>query len=146
MFVGTFHYAAPEQFEVEATIDERTDIYSLGIILYEMLSGTDPFGLGLNIHQQMISGMSWVLAHASKPPVPLRLHKSCEQVLPGLEAAVMRCLQKSPDERFASVGELKLALQAAVEPRDSTRTFPPLSHSQSEETIPQTPNLSLIHL
>ena len=142
MFVGTFHYAAPEQFEVEATIDERTDIYSLGIILYEMLSGTDPFGLGLNIHQQMISGMSWVLAHASKPPVPLKLHKSCEQVLPGLEAAVMRCLQKSPDERFASVGELKLALQVAVEPRDSTRTFPPLSHSQSEETIPQTPNPS----
>ena len=51
MFLGTYHYAAPEQLEVEKDLDGRADIYSLGIILYEMLSGTDPFGLGLNTQQ-----------------------------------------------------------------------------------------------
>ena len=112
MFIGTFHYASPEQLAAETDLDGRSDIYSLGIILYEMLSGTDPFGLGLNINY--ISGMSWALAHSSKAPTPLRSQPGCEQLSPELEAVVMRCLQKVPRERWKSVDELKRALQAAV--------------------------------
>jgi serine/threonine-protein kinase len=111
IFLGTYHYAAPEQLEVDKDLDGRADIYNLGIILYEMLSGTDPFGFGLNARN--ISAMKWALAHTSKQPQPL-LQLGLEQVSPELEAVVMRCLQKSPDERFASVDELKRALQAAV--------------------------------
>ena len=111
MFIGTCHYAAPEQFDFAKDLDGRADIYSLGIILYEMLAGTDPFGLGFNL--QEISAMSWLMAHISKPPVPLRSQPGLEQLEPELEAVVMRCLQKAPDERFASVDELKRALQAA---------------------------------
>jgi len=112
MFIGTYHYASPEQLKVEKELDGRADIYSLGIILYEVLSGTDPFGLGLNIHN--ISGASWVSAHTSKQPIPLRSQPGCEQLSPELETVVMRCLQKEAFERFASVDELKRELLAAV--------------------------------
>ena len=115
MFLGTFHYASPEQLTVEKDLDGRADIYSLGIIIYEMLSGTDPFGLGFNIvNEAPISNISWALAHTSNPPVPLRRQPGLSQISPELETVVMRCLKKIPNERFASVGELKLALQAAI--------------------------------
>jgi serine/threonine-protein kinase len=111
-FLGTCHYAAPEQLAVEKDLDGRADIYSLGIILYEMLSGTDPFGLGFNTNK--VSEIAWTLAHASKPPVPLYEQPGLGQLKPELEAVVMRCLQKAPNERFASVDELNRALKAAA--------------------------------
>jgi serine/threonine-protein kinase len=111
-FIGTFRYAAPEQLRVANNLDERADIYSLGIILYEMLSGTDPFGFG--VKAQLATGMSWAMAHRTKLPVPLRSQPGCEHLSSQLEAVVMRCLQKAPNERFASVEELNRALQVAV--------------------------------
>lgn len=112
VFLGTYHYAAPEQLEVEKDLDERADIYSLGIIIYEMLSGTDPFGLSFIGNK--ISNLAWAVAHTSKPPLPLREQLGCEQLSPELEAVVMQCLEKAPRERFGSVDELKKALQAAT--------------------------------
>ena len=88
MFLGTYRYAAPEQFEVGKDLDERADIYSLGLILYGMLSGTDPFGFGATAHH--ISGGAWAIAHVSQRLVPLRQQRGCEQLSPELEAVVMR--------------------------------------------------------
>jgi serine/threonine protein kinase len=138
VFIGTFHYAAPEQFEIEKNLDGRADIYSLGIILYEMLSGTDPFGLGLNIRN--IGDMTWALAHTSKQPVPLLEQANCGQMSPELEAVVMRCLQKAPTQRFASVEQLNRALQAAQ------KTSPPLQTSlrPREESIDVSSETKLI--
>ncbi len=111
MFVGTFHYAAPEQLRVAKNLDERADIYSLGMILYEMLSGTDPFGFA--IKAPSTTEAFWALAHTNMLPTPLRSQPDCEQLSPELEAVVMRCLQKAANHRFASVDELYQALQAA---------------------------------
>lgn len=72
-----------------------------------MLSETDPFGRGLN--KNKISEMSWDVAHTTKQPQP-----GCGHIEPQLQAVVMRCLQKAPDERFTTVDELKRVLQAAV--------------------------------
>lgn len=134
MFIGTYHYASPEQLRVRRDLDGRADIYSLGMILYEMLSGTDAFGLGLNIRN--ISAMSWASAHTSKQPTPLRLQPGLSQLSPKLEAVVMRCLQKAPEQRFASVDELKQALVAAV-----AATHPPIPPEQasSDPIEPLTP-------
>lgn len=136
MFIGTFHYAAPEQFEVEADLDERADIYSLGIILYEMISGTDPFGLGFSTRENMISGMTWVFAHASKPLVPLRSQPGLSHLSPQLEAVVMQCLQKPPADRFTSVAELHQALQTAIAVgRRSSSATSPNQTSFNQKTI-----------
>jgi serine/threonine-protein kinase len=111
-FIGTFRYAAPEQLRAANTIDARADIYSLGVILYELLSGTDPFGFGAQAYS--ITGMGWAMAHKTKQPIPLRLQPGCEHLSPQLEAAVMQCLQKSPSDRFASVEQLKQVLKATI--------------------------------
>jgi WD40 repeat protein/tRNA A-37 threonylcarbamoyl transferase component Bud32 len=108
-FLGTCHYAAPEQFSVRRAVDERTDIYSLGVILYEMLTGVDPFGF--NYRYQPVANEAWFAAHTSTAPLPLRSHPSCQHLPPALEAMVLRCLEKSPDDRFPSVAALSQALQ-----------------------------------
>lgn len=143
-FLGTCHYAAPEQLAGAKDIDERADIYSLGLTIYEMLAGVDPFGF--NFRDNRVSGETWLLAHATKSPQPLRSQPGCEQFSPQLEAVVMKCLQKSPQERFASVQELDRALQAAVSlsgitVSDAAPSFALTSkNSQSAKTIARTSN------
>lgn len=143
VFIGTFHYAAPEQFELGTEVDERADIYSLGVILYEMLTGTDPFGFNFRRHNNTISGMSWVFAHASKPPIQLRSQPHCEHFSLQLEAVVMRCLQKSPRDRFASVDELSRAMQAAAAIDLANNTIVPgLGAATTIATLPHAPSPS----
>ena len=120
-FLGTCHYASPEQFAGAKDLDERADIYSLGLIMYEMLTGFDPFGF--NFRDNRVSGETWLLAHASKSPQPLRSQPHCEHLSQQLEAVVMQCLQKSPQERFASAQELCQALQAAVSQKPEIATI-----------------------
>ncbi|NJO40637.1 MAG: protein kinase [Cyanobacteria bacterium CRU_2_1] len=133
MFLGTYRYAAPEQFEVGTDLDERADIYSLGIILYEMLSGTDPFGFGEAVYQ--LSGGTWAIAHSSKPVQPLRHQIGCAHFSPELEAVVMRCLQKSPSDRFSSVTELDGALKSAALGEDD-RTLGAYPPNFADTTLP----------
>ncbi|HEY9643535.1 MAG TPA: serine/threonine-protein kinase [Coleofasciculaceae cyanobacterium] len=110
VFLGTCHYAPPEQFNLAGDVDERADIYSLGMILYEMLTGVDPFGF--NFRQHRVSNEKWLSAHARTTPLPMRLEADCEPIPAALEAIVRRCLEKRPEDRFASVTELSEALQS----------------------------------
>jgi eukaryotic-like serine/threonine-protein kinase len=115
-FLGTLRYASPEQMMGDRDLDGRSDVYSLGVILYEMLSGADPFGF--NIQPRQMSEASWVIAHTSGQPVPLRTQAGCAHLSPELEAITLRCLEKTPDLRFGSVAELNLALQAVLNATD----------------------------
>jgi len=133
MFLGTYRYAAPEQFEVGKDLDERADIYSLGLILYEMLSGTDPFGFGATAHH--ISGGTWAIAHVSQRLVPLRQQRGCKQLSPELEAVVMRCLHKAPHQRFSSVDELRLAVQQFVVPESAGLSHPSAIRQPAEKPM-----------
>uniref|UniRef100_UPI0011775EC4 serine/threonine protein kinase n=1 Tax=Calothrix rhizosoleniae TaxID=888997 RepID=UPI0011775EC4 len=145
-FVGTFRYAAPEQLQNDENLDERSDIYSLGLLIYEMLSGVDPFGLTAKGNKA--SETSWVLAHTHEQPLPLRsslLQPDSEYISPQLEAVVMKCLRKKPEERFATVDELNQALQIAAKSQrgnissshiPDTLIIEPLQHKGSnDETI-----------
>lgn len=87
--IGTPLYMAPEQI-IGGRIDNRSDIYSLGIMLYEMISGAPPFYQG-NIEYH----------HVHTPPPPLS-----DSISKRLREAIMKCIRKEPDERFQSVGEI----------------------------------------
>jgi serine/threonine protein kinase len=124
LFMGTCHYASPEQFNPLEAVDERSDIYSLGVILYEMLTGLDPFGF--DFRQQRVSNDVWLSAHLRQSPLPIRIQPNCEQIPAELEEIVLCCLEKSPAKRFASVTQLGAALQTiGTETISSPRLFMP---------------------
>ncbi len=98
---GTPHYMAPEQIERDPDIDARTDIYNAGIILYESLTGRTP-ARGERVDEVIHSTLH------ETPPAPSSLMPS---IPPLLEQTVMRCLEKRPEDRIASAGELVRLLQ-----------------------------------
>lgn len=102
---GTPAYMSPEQLEMKP-VSERTDVYALGLMLYEMLTGTSAF-TGENAIE---IAMQQIRQQPTRPTVIV-------PTIPGrLEAAVLKCLEKDPEERFASVEELGAALERAIAP------------------------------
>ena len=99
LFIGTMTYAAPEQFLGHA--DTRSDIYAVGVMLFQMLAGQPPF------HAATPTGL--MRMHEDTPP-PLELLKG---VPAPLVAVVERCLQKSPDDRYQHAAELLGGLESA---------------------------------
>ncbi len=99
-FIGTPLYMSPEQCRSKAEIDQRTDIYSLGCILYEMVCARPPFV------DQTVGDL--IIAHSTTPPpAPRSLQPA---LAPALERIILRALAKQPDERYPTMGEFAGAL------------------------------------
>ncbi|MEM1418534.1 MAG: serine/threonine-protein kinase, partial [Myxococcota bacterium] len=98
--VGTPAYAAPERLRGDESRDPRMDLYSLGVVLYEMLAGRRPFDAP--------TFRELALRVRNDPAPPLRLHRP--DIPPALEAVVARALSKSRDHRHGSAQELAAAL------------------------------------
>jgi serine/threonine protein kinase len=103
LFVGTIDYAAPEQIK-GWPVDARADVYALGCMLFEMVSGQPPF--------RRENEYATMYAHTSEPPPALS--SMVAGVPPALDAVIVRALAKEPDDRFPSAGDLSRAVNAAV--------------------------------
>jgi serine/threonine protein kinase len=118
--IGTPIYMSPEQCAAQA-VDHRTDIYSFGILAFEMLVGRVPFAG--KVMTQVIG------AHLHKePPVPSETAES-DQIPANLDSLILRCLAKQPDERFQSASELH---QEILSVQESIGEMPATSRRQVE--------------
>jgi serine/threonine-protein kinase len=134
--LGTSDYIAPEQAQ-GLPVDEHSDVYSLGVVLYEMLTNEVPF-----------SGENFVavaMRHINDPPPPIRDKRP--DVPPRVEAAVHRAMAKDPDERFPSMTDFCRELEACLaEVRSGTHTqvaAPARARARRRRAWPRVPILPL---
>jgi tetratricopeptide (TPR) repeat protein len=115
--LGTPTYMAPEQAAADTALDHRADIYALGVVAYEMLSGQPPFTAR--------TPQGLIAAHVTLAPDPVGRYR------PGipaeLAAAVMRCLEKHPADRWQSAEDLLAHLDSASRPTPSGGVAPTLA-------------------
>jgi len=119
IFVGKFKYCSPEQLgmlDAGERIDGRSDIYSFGLVLYEMLTGVAPF--------QAETPHQYLLMQTQQMPPPLRQANPTAVVPPQLEALIFRALAKNRDRRFSSAYEFARALEAALPALPQTVELP----------------------
>jgi eukaryotic-like serine/threonine-protein kinase len=120
MALGTPSYMAPEQAVGDKEVDHRADIYSVGVVAYELLAGRRPF-TG-NTPQAVVA------AQMTETPVDLRTHRP--GVPDGLAHLVMRALERRPADRWQTAGEMLARLEPFVSTGEGTRRTAPPDHSK----------------
>jgi serine/threonine protein kinase len=107
MFLGKLKYASPEQagfLKEDEHLDPRSDLYSFGIVLYEMLAGRAPF--------QATNPHGYILKHVTEKPLPIQELNPAVKVPPQLESIIQKSLEKSRDARYATAADFAAALEA----------------------------------
>ncbi|MEO7097164.1 MAG: protein kinase, partial [Polyangiales bacterium] len=135
--IGTPEYMSPEQATGD-DLDARSDLYAMGIILFEMLTGRVPFRANNFVNLA-------IMQVDSVPPKPSSL---AENVDPGLEKVCLKALEKKPAARYASAREMRSALRAAVGIRDAATIAstppPPLAGDLKQSDAPTGPKQSYL--
>jgi serine/threonine protein kinase len=128
--IGTYDYMSPEQI-VGAPCHDRSDIYSLGVVLYEMLTGRRPF-------PKVTGPASMLTALLTQTPIPPAVLAAIPAELDGI---VMRCLDREPEHRFGSVVELARALDelAGLRATDDMVVVQPARAGADAPTYRETP-------
>ncbi|MCA9629105.1 MAG: serine/threonine protein kinase [Myxococcales bacterium] len=118
MVFGTPEYMAPEQARGD-DVDARSDIYSAGVLLYELISGKLPFRGNTPI--------GIMTAHLTEEPAPPSSHAPERQIPPALESVVLHAMAKQPEARYPSARHLREALERALTSPDDTQSIAPPS-------------------
>ena len=118
--LGTPRYMAPEQALGEHVVDQRADVYGVGVLAYELLAGEAPFA--------EVSGAALIAAHLVRPPDPLDAKRP--GLPPGLADVVMRALSKEPADRWQSAADMRAALLPFTE-EESARKRPALARAMA---------------
>ncbi len=127
VIIGTPEYMAPEQAE-GGDVDRRVDLYALGAILFEMVTGRVPF--------EGATPLSIVLKHRSEPPAdPSTINT---QISPGLSRIILKCLAKSRDDRYRSAAEVLEDLAAVEQGLPMTRQMTARTRPATARTKPLT--------
>jgi serine/threonine-protein kinase len=115
-FMGKLQYCSPEQASMPhgATLDHRSDLYSFGLVLYEMLVGLPPF--------DSESGAGFIFKRLSEDPLPLRSRNPGIQVPQELERVVRRALERNRDERYPDAVSFLVALESVLRGLDAVET------------------------
>lgn len=124
MMVGTPQYISPEQAQGVSELDGRTDIYSLGVVLFEMFTGRVPFNADTpfaTIHDHIYSPL----------PLPRTINPALD---PAVERLLLKALAKNPNDRFATAAELLTALETTL--GDQTATTSTASQAGPTKTAP----------
>jgi eukaryotic-like serine/threonine-protein kinase len=129
--LGTPHYMSPEQAENAKRVDERTDVFSLAMVLYHVLTGAPAFA-------RSGSFMAFLVGQASVPPIQI----AAPWVPPDIARAIHAALLRSPDARCPAVAELELALTMAAGFEIANAplykaSLVPLSQSTRSEALPR---------
>ena len=109
--LGTPTYMAPEQAAADPQVDHRADIYALGVVGYELLAGRPPF--------TGMTPQATLSAQVTMSPDPVTQHRP--NIPPALSAAIMRCLEKHPSDRWQTAGELRTQLETVFTPGGVTQ-------------------------
>src|SRR5688572_1645889 len=125
MAIGTPAYMSPEQSAGDRAIDGRSDLYSLGVVGYQMLCGQPPFVAS--------NTPSMLVKHLSERPVPV--DERWPDLPQDLARAVMICLEKDPNDRFPSAAAFSAALEGGSMPTLATRAAPAAIPSQPRREI-----------
>jgi len=121
--MGTPAYISPEQAQAQ-TVDQRSDIYSLGIILFEMVTGRVPFVAD--------TPLAVILKHVSNPlPLPSSIKTDIPEAI---EQVILKALAKNPDDRFSTATEFVSAWKRALDQKDSARRMPDAPTSVAART------------
>mgnify|MGYP002725556561 CR=1 FL=1 len=137
--MGTPYYMSPEQAEGASNVDERSDIYALGIMLYHMFTGYVPFDA---------NSPSGVLAkQIQESPIPPK--ESCQEIPAALEAVILKAMAKSPSDRYQSMDEMIAELDSISiqeSPAQEVSNFAPRLEIVPEDEIPFTENVVVVDL
>ncbi len=122
--VGTPYYMSPEQVSSQP-VDARSDLYSLGMIMYEMLTGKRPF----------TGNTPWEILSKHMTETPRPVEELRPDILPSMALIVHTCLAKDPEDRYQSADELVAALDTALR-RGSTVVIPPPTQVETPPPVP----------
>ncbi|WP_438035655.1 serine/threonine-protein kinase [Sorangium sp. So ce204] len=139
--LGSPMYMAPEQVACSKSADARTDIWAMGVVLYELVTGRRPFDA-----ETVLKVVALVLQ--AEPALPSELRPDLPR---SVEEVILRCMRKRPEERFQSIGELAAALREALSPAafaafaGATIAHPPRPRAAStpDATTVSVPSLAL---